>query len=166
MALGLEAGLGDSVLTTRLDEIINWGRQYSLWPMVFGTACCAIEFMSAAASQHDISRFGAEVVRFDENTLAFQALANGDVDAAVAVVRSDSNVDREYGSAMRSLMTFMMEDPRDIGAILNEMWALRSLERIGDHASNIAEQVVYLVQGLDVRHGHLAQLEDRVKGGA
>ena len=64
MALGLEAGLGDSVLTTRLDEIINWGRQYSLWPMVFGTACCAIEFMSAAASQHDISRFGAEVVRF------------------------------------------------------------------------------------------------------
>ncbi|NNF45914.1 MAG: NADH-quinone oxidoreductase subunit NuoB [Desulfofustis sp.] len=64
MALGLEAGLGESVLTTRLDEIINWGRQYSLWPMVFGTACCAIEFMSAAASQHDISRFGAEVVRF------------------------------------------------------------------------------------------------------
>ena len=64
MALGIEAGLGDSVLTTKLDEIINWGRQYSLWPMVFGTACCAIEFMSAAASQHDISRFGAEVVRF------------------------------------------------------------------------------------------------------
>jgi NADH-quinone oxidoreductase subunit B len=64
LALGLEAGLGDSVLTTKLDTLINWGRQYSLWPMVFGTACCAIEFMSAAASQHDISRFGAEVVRF------------------------------------------------------------------------------------------------------
>lgn len=64
MALGIEAGLGDSVLTTKLDTIVNWGRQYSLWPMVFGTACCAIEFMSAAASQHDISRFGAEVVRF------------------------------------------------------------------------------------------------------
>ena len=64
MALGLEASLGDSVITTKLDEIVNWGRQYSLWPMVFGTACCAIEFMSAAASQHDISRFGAEVVRF------------------------------------------------------------------------------------------------------
>jgi NADH-quinone oxidoreductase subunit B len=64
LALGLEAKLGESVLTTRLDVAVNWGRQYSLWPFVFGTACCAIEFMSAAASQHDISRFGAEVVRF------------------------------------------------------------------------------------------------------
>ncbi|MBM9535557.1 NADH-quinone oxidoreductase subunit B [Desulfobulbus alkaliphilus] len=64
MALGLEASLGDSVLTTKLDAVINWGRGYSLWPFVFGTACCAIEFMSAAGSQHDISRWGAEVVRF------------------------------------------------------------------------------------------------------
>ncbi|MBM9606153.1 NADH-quinone oxidoreductase subunit B [Desulfopila inferna] len=64
MALGLEAKLGDNVLTTRLDDIINWGRQNSLWPYVFGTACCAIEFMSAAASQFDISRWGAEVIRF------------------------------------------------------------------------------------------------------
>ena len=55
MALGLEASLGDTVITTKLDECVNWGRQYSLWPFVFGTACCAIEFMSAAASQHDIS---------------------------------------------------------------------------------------------------------------
>ena len=61
-------------------------------------------------------------------------------------------MDKEYGSALRSLVTFMMEDPRDIGAILNEMWALRSLERIGDHAANIAEHVIYLVRGEDVRH--------------
>ena len=64
MALGLESNLGDTVITTNLDFVVNWGRQYSLWPFVFGTACCAIEFMSAAASQHDVSRFGAEVVRF------------------------------------------------------------------------------------------------------
>ncbi|MCP3891390.1 MAG: NADH-quinone oxidoreductase subunit B [Desulfobulbaceae bacterium] len=64
LALGLEANLGDTVITTNLDHIVNWGRQYSLWPFIYGTACCAIEFMSAAASQHDISRFGAEVVRF------------------------------------------------------------------------------------------------------
>ncbi len=64
MGLGLEAGLGDSILTTKLDKAINWARSYSLWPMAFGTACCAIEFMSAAASRFDISRFGAEVVRF------------------------------------------------------------------------------------------------------
>lgn len=89
---------------------------------------------------------------------ALDAFARLDVEMAVEVVKGDSQVDKEYGSAMRSLVTFMMEDPRDIGAILNEMWALRSLERIGDHACNIAEHVVYLVRGLDVRHGHLDDL--------
>ncbi|CAG0909898.1 unnamed protein product [Cyprideis torosa] len=59
-------GLADQKFSVKfyLVAIVNWGRQYSLWPFVFGTACCAIEFMSAAASQHDISRWGAEVVRF------------------------------------------------------------------------------------------------------
>jgi NADH-quinone oxidoreductase subunit B len=56
--------LGDTVITTRVDDVVNWARESSLWPFVFGTACCAIEFMSTAASKHDISRFGAEVVRF------------------------------------------------------------------------------------------------------
>jgi NADH-quinone oxidoreductase subunit B len=64
MGLGSESSLGDSVVTTQLDHAINWGRSYSLWPMVFGTACCGIEFMSVAAAKYDISRFGAEVVRF------------------------------------------------------------------------------------------------------
>lgn len=89
---------------------------------------------------------------------ALDAFARLDVDQAVAVVRDDAVVDKEYGSAIRSLVTFMVEDPRNIGAILNEMWALRSLERVGDHACNIAEQVVYLVEGLDVRHGRLDEL--------
>ena len=61
--MGVEL-LGDTVITTRLDDAVNWARESSLWPFVFGTACCAIEFMSTAASKHDISRFGAEVVRF------------------------------------------------------------------------------------------------------
>lgn len=91
---------------------------------------------------------------------SLDAFARLDVDMAVGVVRKDSEIDKEYGSAMRSLVTFMMEDPRDIGAILNEMWALRSLERIGDHACNICEHLVYLVRGLDVRHGHLDELDE------
>lgn len=56
--------LEGAVVTTTVDAVVNWGRQSSLWPFVFGTACCAIEFMATAASKYDISRFGAEVVRF------------------------------------------------------------------------------------------------------
>jgi NADH-quinone oxidoreductase subunit B len=56
--------LDDAVVTTKIDAVVNWGREASLWPFVFGTACCAIEFMSTAASRYDISRFGAEVLRF------------------------------------------------------------------------------------------------------
>jgi phosphate transport system protein len=90
---------------------------------------------------------------------ALDAFARLDADLAVEVVKGDDVVDKEYGSAMRSLVTFMVEDPRNIGAILNEMWALRSLERIGDHACNIAEHVVYLVKGMDIRHGGLKELD-------
>ena len=52
------------IVTTRLDEVVRWGRKNSLWPLPFGTACCAIEFMGAVSSKFDISRFGAELVRF------------------------------------------------------------------------------------------------------
>lgn len=83
---------------------------------------------------------------------ALTAFARFDTSMAFAVVHEDDVVDGEYKSAMRSLMTFMMEDPRLISSILNVMWVLRSLERIGDHASNLAEYVVYLVKGLDIRH--------------
>lgn len=54
----------NSFVTTKLQSLLNWSRKYSLWPMPFGTACCALEFMSAVSSRHDISRFGAELIRF------------------------------------------------------------------------------------------------------
>ena len=62
MAIDLESP--SNFLTTRLRQAVNWGRKYSLWPLPFGVACCAIEFMSTVSSYNDISRFGAELVRF------------------------------------------------------------------------------------------------------
>ena len=62
--MGLESSFGDSFITTTIDKIVNWGRKNSLWPMPFGTACCAIEMMATLATKFDLSRFGAEVIRF------------------------------------------------------------------------------------------------------
>lgn len=109
----------------------------------------------------EVRHIGARVGEMLRQSL--DAFARLDVEQAIGVVKGDKEVDKEYGSAMRSLVTFMMEDPRDIGVILNEMWALRSLERIGDHACNIAEHVVYLVRGLDVRHGRLKELDQYIE---
>ena len=62
--MGLESQLGDNIITTTIDKFVNWGRKNSLWPMPFGTACCAIEMMATLASKFDLSRFGAEAIRF------------------------------------------------------------------------------------------------------
>lgn len=62
--MGLESKLEVPYMTTTMDSVINWGRKYSMWPLPFGTACCAIEFMGVVSSRYDISRFGAELVRF------------------------------------------------------------------------------------------------------
>jgi NADH-quinone oxidoreductase subunit B len=62
--MGVEQQLGSDVLVTRLDAVLNWGRKNDLMPMPFGTACCAIEFMGLTSSVYDVSRFGAEIVRF------------------------------------------------------------------------------------------------------
>jgi phosphate transport system protein len=89
---------------------------------------------------------------------ALDAFARMDVEQAVRVAQEDKKVDLEYGSALREMMSVMMEDPRSIRRILDVIWALRSLERIGDHARNIAEHVIYLVKGKDVRHVSLSEI--------
>jgi len=62
--VGLEEKLGDNIFTTRLNKIVNWSRKNSLWPLPFGTACCAIEFMATVGPRFDLARFGAEAIRF------------------------------------------------------------------------------------------------------
>lgn len=94
---------------------------------------------------------------------ALDAFARQDVDLALSVVEQDKRVDLEYASAMRELVTVMMEDPRSISRVLSIMWSLRSLERVGDHARNLAEYVIYLVKGEDVRHIGLQELASKVK---
>ena len=94
---------------------------------------------------------------------ALDAFARMDTEQAFAVAREDKAVDQEYKTAMREMVTFMMEDPRSIGRVLNILWVLRSLERVGDHARNIAEHVIYLVKGTDVRHIGLKRMEAEVK---
>ena len=90
---------------------------------------------------------------------ALDAFARMDTAAAVAVAKQDAKADREYESILRELMTYMMEDSRAIPNVVDVMWSARALERIGDRSKNICEYVIYLVQGKDVRHVSLDQVE-------
>jgi phosphate transport system protein len=110
----------------------------------------------------EIRHIGGRVQAMTQKALT--AFARLDAEAALAVAQEDKNVDMEYESAMREMVTFMMEDPRSIKRVMNVIWSLRALERIGDHARNIAEGVIYLVKGKDVRHLSIDEMQREVQG--
>jgi len=83
---------------------------------------------------------------------ALDAFARLDEEQAAKVLAEDETIDHEYRSIMRTAITFMMEDPRTISSALDTLWVAKAIERIGDHAKNIAEYVIYVVEGKDIRH--------------
>ena len=90
---------------------------------------------------------------------ALDAFARLSADDAVTIIRDDDQVDREFDGFVRKLITYMMEDPRTISACLDLLTLAKAIERIGDHAKNIAEFIIYIVKGADVRHGGLKSAE-------
>lgn len=94
---------------------------------------------------------------------ALDAFARMDDKAALKVIKKDGKIDNEYEALTRQLITVMMEDPRTIKHALRVMWCARALERIGDHATNICESVLYLVYGKDMRHTDYKDLKNQIK---
>ena len=93
---------------------------------------------------------------------ALDAFARLDTKAAVAILREDDLIDEEFDGFVRKLITYMMEDPRTISASLDLLFLAKAIERIGDHSKNVAELIIYLVKGKDVRHTALDEIESAV----
>jgi phosphate transport system protein len=94
---------------------------------------------------------------------ALDAFARLDAVHALEVIKDDNQIDAEFDGLMRKLITYMMEDPRTIGASIDLVFVAKAIERIGDHAKNLAEQIIYIVKGTDVRHNPLTTVESIVR---
>jgi phosphate transport system protein len=110
----------------------------------------------------EVKHLGRTVQQLVHDSL--DAFARLDADQALKTAKQDRIVDEEYEAIHRQCITFMMEDPRTIRRALDVMWVVRALERIGDHAKNICEYVIYMTHGRDVRHISLENVELELRG--
>jgi phosphate transport system protein len=94
---------------------------------------------------------------------ALDAFARLDCGSALSILKEDDALDKEFDGFVRKLITYMMEDPRTISSSLDLLFVAKAIERIGDHAKNIAEFIIYVVKGADVRHSTMEQIESTVK---
>jgi len=94
---------------------------------------------------------------------ALDAFARLDVEKALEVLKQDDQIDQEFEGLMRKLITFMMEDPRTISSSIDLVFVAKAIERVGDHAKNLAEQIIYIVKGTDVRHNSVEEVESLVR---
>lgn len=94
---------------------------------------------------------------------ALDALARLDTKAALAILKEDDLIDNEFDGFVRKLVTYMMEDPRTISPSLDLLFLAKAIERIGDHSKNVAELIIYLVEGKDIRHQSMAVIESTVR---
>ncbi|AMM22969.1 phosphate signaling complex protein PhoU [Variovorax sp. PAMC 28711] len=94
---------------------------------------------------------------------ALDAFARLDTAAALSILKEDDLIDKEFDGFVRKLVTYMMEDPRTISASLDLLFLAKAIERIGDHAKNIAEFIIYIVKGADVRHTSMEEIESALQ---
>lgn len=110
----------------------------------------------------DVPRMAREVI--DMLRCALAAFERFDLAGTAEVIRRDAGVNEKFRAILRQLVTFMIEDPRTISACLDLLVVAKALERIGDHAKNIAEHAIYAAKGADVRHATAAEIEREVRG--
>jgi len=109
----------------------------------------------------EIRHMGSTAVRMLREAL--DAFARQDAAQSAKVVLEDVVIDQEFRAIIRQLITFMMEDPRTISTALEILWVAKAIERVGDHAKNVAESVIYIVKGTDVRHTRIEDVEREAK---
>lgn len=94
---------------------------------------------------------------------ALDAFARLDTEDALSILKEDDLIDKEFDGFMRKLITYMMEDPRTISASLDLLFLAKAIERIGDHSKNVAELIIYLVKGKDIRHASMDEIEAAIR---